>query len=69
MQLVYPQILHSFFVFDFSWDDCIREKLETTLMQNLGEKQGALWSINIFRLNRRDTDEHYGGYNLLQNKI
>ena len=37
-------------------------------MQNLGEKQAALWSISIFWPNRIDTDEHYGGYNLLQNK-
>ena len=29
-------------VFDFSWDD--EEKLETMVMQNLGDKQGASWS-------------------------
>ena len=31
MHLVYPKVLHSFFVFEFSWDDCnTREQLETT---------------------------------------
>ena len=69
MHLVYPKILHSF---------CLRFLLERLYYPGAignngyckmwGEKQGALWSIRIFWPNRIDTDEHYGGYNLLQNK-
>ena len=33
-------------VFDFSWDNCnTQEKLKTMVMQNLGGKQGASWSV------------------------
>ena len=33
-------------VFDFSWVNYnTQEKLETIVMQNLGGKQGALWSM------------------------
>ena len=69
MHLVYPKFCIAF-VFDFSWNDCnTREQLETTVTAKCGgEKQGALWSIRIFWPNRIDTDEHYGGYNLFQNK-
>ena len=38
MHLVYPAKFCRAIVFDFSWDDCYtQEKLETTVMQNLGE--------------------------------
>ena len=46
MHLVYSPKLYITIVFDFSWDDCnTLEKLETLVMQNLGGKQGALWSM------------------------
>ena len=46
MHCVYPQNLCITIVLDFSWDDCnTQEKLETVVMQILGGKQGALWSL------------------------
>ena len=42
MHLVYPAIFGIANVFDFSWDDRnIWEKLETTVMQNLGGGGGG----------------------------
>ena len=55
MHLVYPlppppQIFHN--VLDFSWDDCnTQEKLETTVIQNLGGKQGVVCLKN-YRLKK-----------------
>ena len=46
MHLVYPTKFYITIVLGFSWDDHnTQEKLETMVMQNLGVKQGALWSM------------------------
>ena len=46
MHLVYPPKLFITIVFDFSWDNSnTLDNLETMVVQNLGGKQGALWSI------------------------
>ena len=48
MHLVYPLKFCISVVFDFSWDDCnTKEKLETTVTQNLGGggKQDVLWCM------------------------
>ena len=42
MHLVYPLKFCISVVFDFSWDDCnTKEKLETTVAQNLGGGGGV----------------------------
>ena len=43
MHVVYPPKFCTTIVFDFSLDDCNTK--ETMVMQNLGGKQGALWSM------------------------
>ena len=44
MQLVYTQKFGINIV--FSWDDCnTHEKFDTMVMQTFGGKQGGLWSI------------------------
>ena len=43
---MHPHTFCKTIVLDFSWDDCYtQEKLEIMAMQNLGDKQGALWSM------------------------
>ena len=48
MHLVYPLKFCISVVFDFSWDDCnTKEKLETTVTQNLGGGGGGVNRMNF----------------------